>query len=63
MRLRRSVRVIMYNTGAGVNAKLYYTNFVNSSNIMGVYNVSIPHTFVRDTFNSFYEKVLVGMPY
>jgi len=49
----------MYYAGAGKNVQLYYHNFVKFKNIMGVHNVSAPHTFVRDirVFNYFlYEK-------
>jgi len=44
---RRSIQVIMLcNTDLGVKVKEYYENFVNSSNIKGVFNVEAPHTFV-----------------
>ena len=53
----------LYNAGAGVKVQQYYDKFVSSINIMGVFNVSGEHTFVRDIFYSFYEKVPVGFPY
>jgi len=41
--------IALFNTGAGKKVKQYYDNYVKSTNIMAVFNVSGEHTFVRFT--------------
>ena len=39
--------MMLCNTGEGALVKTYYETFVESSNIMAVFNVTAEHTFVR----------------
>jgi len=46
--------IALCNTGVGEKTKEYYETFVNSSNIMTVFNISAEHAFVRRTLHMTY---------
>ena len=41
--------ITLFNTEAGEKVEQYYDNYVKSSNVMAVFNLSGEHTFVRFT--------------